>query len=166
MPKIDFSQLCFRPISATDISFLKTLYASTRALELSQLSDWSKAQKDTFIEQQFNAQHHHYLSHYHDAQFELILFKQTAIGRRYVQRQKNHIQLMDITLSPEWRNQGIGSDLIRQLIQEAHLNNATLGLYVEPYNPALNLYQRLGFALQEVHGTYYRMQWKKQTVFS
>jgi ribosomal protein S18 acetylase RimI-like enzyme len=70
---------------------------------------------------------------------------------------------MDITLSPDWRNQGIGSYLICQLIQEAQLNICTLELYVEPYNPALKLYQRLGFAMQEVHGAYYRLQWQNST---
>ena len=160
-----FNKIYFRPISDIDLPFLIALYASTRVLELSTLTDWSKSQKKDFIKQQFNAQHHHYLNHYHDAQLELIVFKQKTIGRLYVHRKKNHIQLMDITLSPDWRNKGIGSYLISQLMQESQLNTCTLELYVEPYNPALNLYQRLGFIMQEVHGAYYRMQWKKTTAF-
>ena len=52
---------------------------------------------------------------------------------------------MDIALLPEYRNGGIGSGLLRELLEEAAATSRRLTIHVERYNPALRLYRRLGF---------------------
>lgn len=70
---------------------------------------------------------------------------------------------MDIILTPSMRNQGIESYLVSQLIEEAQTNLCSLGLHVESLNPALKLYQNIGFSIQEDLGIYQRMQWQSAT---
>lgn len=59
---------------------------------------------------------------------------------------------------PNHRNQGLGNALMCSLLQHADCHQLTVGLHVEPFNPALRLYQRLGFSQAETRGVYLFMQ--------
>lgn len=143
----------FRPIRNADLEFLQALYASTRFDELNQVP-WTQAQKDEFLESQFQAQHKHYQDHYPQADFLIIKEEGTAIGRVYVDRREDEIRLIDIALLPESRNQGLGSLLMEELLEESQAANKPVYLHVESFNPAFRLYQRLGFEVVEDRGVY------------
>mgnify|MGYP001324448923 CR=1 FL=1 len=134
-----------RAIRAEDREFLFRVYASTRADELA-LTDWGETQKQAFLAQQFEAQHHHYQTYYQGARFDLILLDGEPVGRLYVARWKEEIRIMDIALLPAFRNRGVGGGLLQDLREEAAATNRRLTIHVERYNPALRLYRRLGFA--------------------
>ncbi len=136
--------LSLRPIAPEDRDFLFRVYASTRAEELA-LTGWDETQKQAFLAQQFEAQHHHYQTHYQGARFDLVLLDSEPIGRLYVARWREEIRIMDIALLPAYRNGGIGSGLLRDLLEEAAATSRRLTIHVERYNPALRLYRRLGF---------------------
>ena len=53
---------------------------------------------------------------------------------------------LSIAVLPEYRGQGIGTRLLTHLIELAQTRYAAISLSVSPNNPALRLYQRLGFA--------------------
>ncbi len=133
-----------RTIRDEDRDFLFRVYASTRAEELA-LTDWDETQKQAFLAQQFEAQHHHYQTHYQGARFDLILLDGEPVGRLYVARWKEEIRIMDIALLPAFRNRAVGGGLLRDLLAEAAATNRRLTIHVERYNPALRLYRRLGF---------------------
>ena len=52
---------------------------------------------------------------------------------------------VSIAVAPEYRGQGIGTRLLTQLLQAAAVDYVTVSLSVAGDNPALRLYQRLGF---------------------
>jgi ribosomal protein S18 acetylase RimI-like enzyme len=60
-------------------------------------------------------------------------------------------------LLPEFRGQGIGSYLLNSLIKEATSTSRKLTIHVEKMNPALRLYNRLGFTLVKDEGIYLLM---------
>lgn len=151
-------QLGFRSIREGDEEFLCQLYASTRAEELAQ-TRWSEAQKAEFLRMQFEAQHRHYLSHFSGAEFLLILRGENPIGRLYVERRVGEMRLIDIALLPQWRSQGLGSALMRDLMEEAQQDGVPVRLHVEKFNPALRLYQRLGFRPRDDLGVHLSMEW-------
>jgi len=142
-----------RTIRTQDREFLFRVYASTRAEELA-LTDWDETQKQAFLAQQFEAQHHHYQTHYRGARFDLIVLDDEPIGRLYVARWKEEIRIMDIAMLPEPRNRGIGGGLLRDLLEYAAATNRRLTIHVERYNPALRLYRRLGFEPAGETGVY------------
>lgn len=137
-------QPALRMIRAEDRDFLFRIYASTRLEELA-LTHWDEAQKQAFLVQQFEAQDHHYRTHYPGARLDLIVLDDEPIGRLYVARWKEEIRIMDIALLPEYRDQGVGGSLLRDLLAEAAATDRRLTIHVERYNPALRLYRRLGF---------------------
>lgn len=52
---------------------------------------------------------------------------------------------LGITVLPEYRGQGIGTDLLSRLLEAAASSYESLSLSVSAENPAVRLYQRLGF---------------------
>lgn len=150
--------LSFRPITAEDEEFLSRLYASTRAEEMA-LVDWSHAEKEAFLKMQFEAQHKYYQEQFVSAQFQIIQIGEESIGRYYVDRREDEIRLIDIALLPDHRNRGIGGQLLATLLDEAEVAGKPVRIHVENFNPAMRLYQRLGFHPITDNGVYQFMEW-------
>jgi len=120
---------------------------------------WPEAAKLAFLAEQSDLQHRHYVANYPGADLLLIESDSIPIGRIYVYRSAREIRLMDIALVPDWRNRGIGTRLLRELMAEARSTGSSLTLHVEPTNPAQRMYQRLGFRLIEQRGVYDFLGW-------
>jgi ribosomal protein S18 acetylase RimI-like enzyme len=145
------------PICDADLPFLEKVYRSTREEELN-LTDWTEEQKAQFISQQFTAQHLYYQQVYCDATFSVITVENVPAGRLYLWESEKQIRIVDIALLPEFRNRGIGSHLLDQLISKCDDQKKIPSIHVEVYNPALKLYQRLGFEQKDHTGVYFYME--------
>jgi ribosomal protein S18 acetylase RimI-like enzyme len=141
----------------SDLPFLSRLYASTRQDEM-RLVDWTGAQKAAFLQDQFEKQHRHYLEHYPRAQWLVIEREGTPVGRIYLERTSAEIRLMDVALLPAVRGQGVGSALMHALLAAGDQAGLPVSLHVEPFNPAMRLYRRLGFDDVETRGYYQFMK--------
>jgi GNAT superfamily N-acetyltransferase len=150
-------KISFRPIVGEDEGFLCQLYANTRQEELA-VVDWSAERKTAFLTMQFNAQHSYYQEHYPGAAFQLILRRGQPIGRLYLDHWPDELRLMDIALVPAQRKQGIGSRILEALLAEGRRLGLPVRIHVECFNPALRLYQRLGFQVIEDKGVYLFME--------
>ncbi|MEN3369737.1 MAG: hypothetical protein V7609_1880 [Verrucomicrobiota bacterium] len=150
--------MVLRPITPEDDSFLAGLYASTRVEELA-VTGWSDEDKAVFCRRQFDAQSAHYRENYPGALLQVVEQEGAAIGRLYVARWEREIRIMDIALLPEHRGVGIGTQLVCALQDEALSAGKTLTIHVERFNPALRLYERLGFKMVEEQQVYLLMSW-------
>jgi ribosomal protein S18 acetylase RimI-like enzyme len=151
--------ITLRPICDGDQPFLVARYASTREQELAAVP-WDAAQKTAFLRMQFDAQHTHYQEHFAGASFDIIVVNGQPAGRLYVARGADEIRVVDIALLPAYCNRGIGTRLLRQLQSEAHAAGTAVRIHVERFNPALRLYERLGFRQLEDKGVYLFMEWR------
>ena len=158
MPTSTSESVRLRIATSQDIAFLQDVYASTRAEELAQVP-WTDAQKKAFTDQQFTAQDIHYRRHYPTAKFQIIEKDGRGAGRLYVDHWAHEIRIMDIALLPAYRRKGIGTALIRELQETARSDSKSLSIHVEKFNPALRLYERLGFRPKEDKGVYLLMEW-------
>jgi len=145
------TNIALRPVGPEDDDFLLAVYASTRAEEMA-LVPWTEQQREVFIRSQFSAQLDHYSKKYPAANHDVIVSNGRRVGRLYVARLDQEIRIVDITVLPAERNCGIGSYLIKQLLDEARRGEKVTRIYVEEFNPSLSLFQRLGFSLKEQHG--------------
>jgi ribosomal protein S18 acetylase RimI-like enzyme len=150
--------LTFRPIGDADLPFLAALYASTREEELS-VVPWPDAAKAAFLDQQFRAQHAHYQENYPGAEWLVILHAGMAIGRLYRVCWAREHRVIDIALVPAQRRRGLGTALLRDVMDEARAAGKPLTIHVEKFNPAQLLYRRLGFATAEDKGVYDLLRW-------
>lgn len=156
---VNHQVLSLRPMVDEDRSFLCELYHSTREQELKQMP-LNDEQKQQFITMQFDAQQRYYKSQYPSASFDVILYRKEAIGRLYVEEWENEFRLIDIALLPFHCNQGIGSWLLQEMMKRASTVRKIVSLHVERHNPALQLYQRLGFKEVGEQGAHRLMQWQ------
>jgi len=104
----------------------------------------------------------HYQQHYADAEFLIILSYGVPIGRLYVARWKDEMRIVDISLLPQYRNAGIGTKILRDLMAEAEAADKSIRIHVEKFNPALRLYEGLGFTAIEDKGVYLFLEWSAE----
>jgi ribosomal protein S18 acetylase RimI-like enzyme len=142
-----------RPVEGGDEEFLRRVYASTRAEELA-LVPWDQPQKDAFVRWQFDAQNRWYAERYASASRDVILVGGEPAGRLYVHRGEDEILIVDISLLPQHRGRGVGTALLHEVLREADATGRRVTVHVERFNPALKLYERLGFTLLEEQGVY------------
>jgi ribosomal protein S18 acetylase RimI-like enzyme len=152
--------LGLRPLHDTDLGWLGALYASTRAEEMAPVP-WPDATKKQFLDQQFQLQQRHYLSHYADASFWAIENRhQHPIGSYYLLRTAPAHLIIHIGLLPDMRGQGLGSTLIRHSQTEAAALGRGMRLQVHQSNHrARKLYQQLGFVTEAEQGMHLAMRW-------
>jgi ribosomal protein S18 acetylase RimI-like enzyme len=142
-----------RPASPEDQAFLFDVYAGTRQDELA-LVDWNDAQKDAFLRMQFEARERHYRDNYRRASFDVVLHGDVPVGLLYVARWPEEIRIIDVAVLPEQRGRGIGTAVLERVLAEGTASGRPVTIHVERFNPALRLYERLGFRQVEDKGVY------------
>ncbi|HKY53817.1 MAG TPA: GNAT family N-acetyltransferase [Anaerolineales bacterium] len=147
-----------RAVTEEDTDFLYSVYASTRADEMARV-DWNTEQQAAFLRMQFNAQTQFYIANYPGAEFQVITLNGQSVGRLSIHRRADEIRIMDIALLPEYRNLGIGSALLQDILEHGKNLNLRVTIHVEQFNPALRLYRRMGFYPKEDKGVYLLMEW-------
>jgi len=152
------TDISLRPLQELDLPFLYHVYASTREEELS-VVPWSAEQKTDFLRMQFEAQHAYYQEQFPGASYDIVVVNGKSAGRLYVDRRRDEIRIIDIALLPEYRGQGTGSKLLQVVLQEARSLEIPVRIHVESNNPAMNLYQRLGFRMIEEQGVYHLLEY-------
>lgn len=151
-------QLGLREEADADTPFLCALYAATRREELAPVP-WPDEAKLAFLAEQFQLQRDHYRKNYGGAEFLVVEADGERIGRIYLRATAGEIRLMDIALIDARRGQGLGAALVTALCEIAREDAREITLHVETNNPALRLYDRLGFRLIEERGVYLFLGW-------
>jgi ribosomal protein S18 acetylase RimI-like enzyme len=151
-------KITLRPVEAADEEFLVAVYRSTRQAELAHVP-WRPEQKAAFVRAQFAAQKQHYAREYPAASHEVICLGDTAVGRVYLARNADALHVLDITILPEHRNRGIGSTVLRRIMEEAQASGKPVTIYAESFNPSLHLFRKLGFEQVSENGFHYLLRW-------
>lgn len=149
--------ITLRNVETGDEEFLLRLYANTRAEELA-LVPWTVEQKNTFVRMQYEAQSSHYRNVFPQLKYRIILHQDKPAGRFLTAQLEDEFRIVDISLLPEFRNRGISSTLITQVLADAKQAGKCVRLYVSAGNPAKNLYERLGFRQIRTDGIHTLME--------
>jgi ribosomal protein S18 acetylase RimI-like enzyme len=150
-------KITLRETTAADQDFVMSVYDSTR--DDLDVVGWDSIQRAAFIRMQFTAQNAQYRETYPRADSQIILVEGNPAGRMLVDRSGQEIVLVEIAIMPPHRNGGIGTQLVRELIDEARGLGKTVRLHVLARSAAVRLYERLGFAKTDDDGTYLEMRW-------
>src|SRR6266536_1818233 len=138
------NSITLRAATAEDELFLSELSAGTRLIELA-LIPWDENQKRAFIKMQFAARQQQYREYYPDAESSMILRQGEPMGSLLVARRDSEIVLVDIALLPQHRNAGVGTHLVKSLLEEAAGARKTVRLRVLATSAAVKMYERIGF---------------------
>jgi len=110
-------------------------------------------------DEQWQAQRFH--DHFDPTRREIIEGDRVPVGCISVERREHCIFLSVIEIAPDYQNQGIGTRVIRSLLDEADGRGVPVELQVIKVNPARRLYEQLGFAVIGETETHYLMRWAK-----
>jgi ribosomal protein S18 acetylase RimI-like enzyme len=152
------SQITLRDAGPEDIQFLAQLYRDTRRSEVNAWG-WPQEQQELFLKMQFDAQRRSHQATFPDATDRIICVGDVAVGRMLVGYETEGMRLVDIALLEEYRNQGVGTQLIGQLMQDCEEQDRILRLQVLQGNPAIRLYRRAGFVQSSADQMYVQMEW-------
>ena len=144
-------EITLRPVTDADDDFILSVYASTRADEMA-LVPWGPEQKDTFVRMQFQAQKQHYAAEYPRAEHDVICSGGSPVGRLYLDCSGDALHILDITVLPQHRNAGIGTELLRRILNQGAQEGKPVTIFVENFNRSLRLLERLGFQRAEEKG--------------
>lgn len=154
VPEKENLDLSLRDVTPDDQPFLFEVYASTRIDEL-QGTGWPDEQKLAFLRMQFLVRERSQPR----VDDRIILLNGKPVGRMMVDRGEAAIVLRDIAVLTEYRNAGIGSRLIQDLLKEAASAGKPVQLHVVATSPAVGLYERLGFCRTGDEDAYLEMKW-------
>lgn len=152
--------LSLRPVEADDEPFLRALYATTRT-DVAAVLGWPDAERKAFLDGQFEAQQASYEAQFPASEHLLVCVGGEPVGRLWVDRSPSGILIVDVSLLPAHRGSGVGTALLRGLMDEAERDGVPIRLSVERDNPrATALYRRLGFRITAGDQTRVRMEYR------
>ncbi len=134
------------PASVTDIDFLDFIHTENMKPYVEKLYPWKP--------QLFR-------NHFLVDDYQVIYINNQIIGFLKVVFLETEIYLAEIQIAKDYQRLGIGTNLIRSVIEQAQAHHQPLWLKVLKTNPAQSLYQRLGFTTVDESCFHYIMIWFK-----
>jgi len=90
--------------------------------------------------------------------FRVIIVDGTRCGAAHWTRRVDCYYLDMIFLLPQFRNRGIGSKIVADLLSQARAEGLAVTLRVMRVNPAKSLYERLQFTVTREDAAFYEMR--------
>jgi ribosomal protein S18 acetylase RimI-like enzyme len=147
-----------RPLTNEDEPFVRGLIFAIAGAELGAAA-WPEALRDSLLDMQYRARKQSLQQNFPSAEQEILLLDTEPAGWSVIDRSEDAIQLIDIAVATEMRGRGVATWRIRQLQAEAESAGRRLRLSVVVTNPAIELYQRLGFRRTGGDAVRHHMEW-------
>ena len=125
----------------SDLPFVEALYLGTMEPLLSELGEWDRGKFSKRIRASFKA-----------LESQVIIVDGREIGFLQVTDTADDLNIAQVHLVDDYRGQGIGTEIFTDLIVRAKRDGKTISLSVPRNNPAVALYQRLGFRISRDDG--------------
>lgn len=161
--RVERDAITLRPSTDADYDFMRVLYHSAREEEMKHFP-LGEEQKQAFLDWQFQCQWTHYREHYPTCDWRIIERGGERVGRLLVDRWPDQIRIVDIAILAAARGAGVGTMLMQEILEEGRQAKKPVTIHVEVFNPAQNLYQRLGFQQVDSSGAYHLMRWSPDQV--
>ncbi len=133
-----------RPAVAEDEAFIRALILQIVSDELL-AHTWPEAMRGPLLDMQYRARMAGTKASFPEAAHEIILADGKAAGWMVTARGDAAITLADIAVLPEHRGKGLAAAAIGELLVESKRTGKPVELQVTLMNPAIRLYERLGF---------------------
>jgi ribosomal protein S18 acetylase RimI-like enzyme len=142
-------EISLRPAQPGDYDFAAALYLDSTKKLLTALGRWQERRVVARFRRGFKPE-----------QAQVICSGGTDIGWMQVSRSADGFHLRQLHIVDRFRNCGIGTTLIRALLDRAQATGQPVSLNVIRGNPAISLYRRLGFRVVGEDEEKLRMRWQ------
>jgi ribosomal protein S18 acetylase RimI-like enzyme len=138
-----------RPVTDADVDYVYILHVSAyRALVEQHYGPWLEPQRRESLANDMA-----------ETPYEIILDDGVMVGSVAVSHHDDHDFVEDIMMHPDHRDRGIGTQVMRELMQAADARQVPLRLSVLDGNRARVLYERLGFRVTLVVPPRTKLEW-------
>lgn len=132
-----------------DFEFLKNVHHTTLKEHITKIWGWDKTQQDQIFKQEFES-----------GNIQVVSFAQKNIGYLQLKIEMDSIHLINILILSEFQGQGLGTEIMHDLIAKSKTENVTLKLGVFKINTgAKRLYEKLGFKTYSESDTHFYMRY-------
>jgi ribosomal protein S18 acetylase RimI-like enzyme len=136
-----------RAYQAEDFDFARQLYFETMHWAIERVFGWDQAHQEASFAVWFNPD-------------EVNIITANGVDAGWIQQREDHgaIFLGSIYVTPEMQGKGIGTSVIQTLLDLGRQRSQPITLAVMKINPAIALYERLGFRIthEDEHKLYMR----------
>lgn len=158
-PELAARGIVLRPRRNDDDNFLREVYVACRWDETA-ATGWPDQMRRVFLEDQCRIQRLQYDQNYRGAAWGVVEVDGERAGRLYLHYHDRDLRIVDISFLPAFRGRGIGGRLLAAVQDRARcLGAAKASMHVVQGNPAIRLYERLGFRWVELRGMYCLLEW-------
>jgi ribosomal protein S18 acetylase RimI-like enzyme len=124
-----------RPLEAKDKEFLRNLNERCyKDVVICQFGEW-----DTDLQQEF------FEKKWEPDKFQAICTQDGDVGAISVWEEENVLHLSEILVDPTFQNRGLGTEVLKTVLETATSKHIKVRLQVLHENKARHLYRRLGF---------------------
>jgi ribosomal protein S18 acetylase RimI-like enzyme len=128
-------ELTRRPAHESDTSFAREVHhRAYREVVEQQFGLWVEEQQDRYFE-----------SDWVGPTFEIVLCDGIPCGYVCIEDRDDDIHIREIALMPEYQGRGIGSSILREVLERARAHRVPVKLGTFHKSRALGLYRGLGF---------------------
>ena len=153
--------ISLRPVTTQDQDFLLEVFIVSHPEY--QMLPLPEDQKRQLIAMQHQLQSGDYRSRYPDSTHDIIEVDGQAVGRIWVERNEQHINVLDIGLMPWTRDKGVGTWVIDRVKAEATAAGKPIVSVVQRVNAGSVRWQiRMGFRVNGEDDLNYFMEWRPE----
>ena len=135
----------------SDMDFARSVHhRAYREVIERQYGPWDEANQDRYFDSAWSKETH-----------EIILFDGVRCGYSCVENQNDAIYLRELVIDPDFQNRGIGTHILRNLIDRAIERDVPLRLRTQIVNRAANLYRRMGFRETDRTESHLSFEWNQ-----
>jgi ribosomal protein S18 acetylase RimI-like enzyme len=137
-----------RPATDADFNFLYNLNKATMKDVVDQVWGWNEAFQQAYFKEHFNT-----------AGASIIVVRGKDVGGLQYEEAPQSITLVELQVLPEYQGKGLGTAILKHLINEAKASRKDILLQVlKPNIRARRLYERNGFTSYAETETHYQMR--------
>ena len=132
-----------------DYDYLWQLHQDTMRIYVEETWGWDESVQHKFFRDKFVPE-----------DYQLLLLDDTVVGCLQIRWHIHELHIENIQIEPAHQGNGLGSVIIRSLLERALEKRRDVSLRVLKCNPALRLYQRLQFEPTIETDTHVSLAWK------
>ncbi len=136
-------KVTYKKDDQTFADFVKRIFFQYKTNELNAYQ-WPEQMLIPILETQFAAQEMAYKMQFPNAESLILMIRDKAIGRLLLDKSTTY-HIINLTIDNEFQGQSIGTAILKDIIEKAKEEKKKVTLKVHRHNPAIRLYQRLGF---------------------